>query len=130
MPDLIKQEHGGAINRFKPGESGNPEGRPKKIFTILKESGFSKDDIRDAFEEIGWQTVEQLQALLDDPAKPAIIKVIAKAFHRGAEKGDYRYVAEILQQVIGKPKETRDENVKHLVLVKFENPGDRSPETT
>lgn len=101
----IPNEH---LNQFKPGESGNPNGRPKKIYTLLKQSGYSKDDIRDAFEEIGWQSLEDIQEVLDDPTKPAILKVIARAFLRGAEKGDFRYVSEIITHAIGKPKEQVD----------------------
>lgn len=93
---------------FKPGQSGNPNGRPKRIYTILKESGYTRDDIREAFTEIGWQNLDDLKEIIEDPNKPVILKVIAKAFIRGAEKGDFRYVSEIIQQAIGKPKDTVD----------------------
>lgn len=99
------------MNRLQKGETGNPNGRPKKIYTVLKQSGFSKDDVRDAFEEIGWQSIDELKEIENDPTKPAILKVIAKAFIRGAEKGDFRYVSEILQHVVGKPKETVEQTI-------------------
>lgn len=111
MADIIPQPHGGALNRFQKGEVGNPNGRPKKIYTVLKQSGFTKDDVRDAFEEIGWQSIDELKEIENDPTKPAILKVIAKAFIRGAEKGDFRYVSEILQHVVGKPKETVEQTI-------------------
>lgn len=111
MAELIPQPHGGAVNRLQKGETGNPNGRPKKIYTVLKQSGFSKDDVRDAFEEIGWQSIDELKEIENDPTKPAILKVIAKAFIRGAEKGDFRYVSEILQHVVGKPKETVEQTI-------------------
>ena len=91
--------------QMKPGTTLNPNGRPKRIYTILKESGYSKEDISDAFAEIGWQNIADLGKILKDKTKPVILKVIAKAFLKGAEKGDFRYVSEILQHVIGKPKE-------------------------
>lgn len=111
MAEIVPQEHGGAVNRFQKGESGNLNGRPKKIYTVLKESGYTKDDIRDAFSEIGWQNVDDLKEILEDETKPVILKVIAKAFLRGAEKGDFRYVSEILAHVVGKPKETIDQTI-------------------
>lgn len=113
-------------HKFKPGQSGNPNGRPKKIATILKVSGYTKDDIRDAFEEVGWQNLEDLQAVIDDPAKPAIIKVIARAFIKGAEKGDFRYVSEILSHIIGKPKEQSENKHVHKILVEYVRPEDQS----
>ena len=110
--------------QFKPGQSGNPAGRPKKIYKILRESGFSIEDIRDAFAEIGWQKQEELEAIMLDPEKPVILKVIAKAFLKGSDKGDYRYVREILEQTMGKPKEQMDvttggEQVKFDVTLKL-----------
>jgi len=89
-------------------ERRNVNGRPKKIFNLIKESGYSKEDIRDAFDEIGWQTMDDLNEVMLDPNKPVILKVIAKAFLRGADKGDFRYVSEILTHVLGKPKEQVD----------------------
>jgi len=93
---------------MKPGETLNPNGRPRKIYTILKESGYTKDDVRTAFNEIAWADIDGLQKIFKDPKSPAIIKVIAHAYKRAIEKGDYRYVSEIIQQSIGKPKETSE----------------------
>jgi hypothetical protein len=94
--------------QMKPGETLNPNGRPRKIYTILKESGYTKDDVRTAFNEIAWADIDGLQKIFKDPKSPAIIKVIAHAYKRAIEKGDYRYVSEIIQQSIGKPKETSE----------------------
>lgn len=96
------------LKPFKKGEVANPNGRPRKIYTILKESGFTKDDVRTAFNEIAWADINGLQKIFKDEKAPAILKVIAHAYKRAIEKGDYRYVAEIIQQSIGKPKETSE----------------------
>lgn len=89
----------------------NRNGRPKKIYTILKESGYSKDDMREAYHQIAWSEVAELQRLFKDENSPAIIKVIAHAFKRAIEKGDYRYVQEIIEQVIGRAKETIEADI-------------------
>lgn len=113
---------------FKPGADPrrNLEGRPKRIHTVLKDSGYSKDDIRDAFEEIGWQNISDLEAILEDDSKPVILKVIARAFIKGAEKGDFRYVSEILQHVVGKPKEQTENKHLHKILIEYANPNSSS----
>ena len=61
--------------QMKPGETLNPNGRPRKIYTILKESGYTKDDVRTAFNEIAWADIDGLQKIFKDPKSPAIIKV-------------------------------------------------------
>lgn len=111
------------LKPFVKGQVANPNGRPKRIYTILKDSGYSKEDIKDAFEEIGWQTIEDLQEILDDDSKPVILKVIARAFIKGAEKGDFRYVSEILMHIIGKPKESVQVNaeITKKFIVQFGN---------
>ena len=118
---------------MKKGETLNPNGRPKKIYTIIKESGYTKDDIRAAFEEAGWQTKEELEAIIEDETKPVILKVISRAFLKGAEKGDYRYISEIMQQAIGKPKESVDSQIKQEIKVtfaKFDINGNSATRTT
>lgn len=115
---------------FKPGESGNPAGRPKKIFTVLKESGYTRDDIREAFTEIGWQTMDDLQEIFKNDKSPAIMRLIAHAFKRGVEKGDFRYVSEILQHVIGKPKEQSENKHLHKIIVEYVNPTGPTDTTT
>lgn len=126
MPEIVPQEHGGAVNRFKKGESGNLNGRPKRIYTILKEHGYSKEDIRDAFTHIGWQNEDDINEIIDDKEKPMILRLIAKAFKKGADKGDFRYVSEILQHVIGKPKEQIESKNLHKILVEYVNPNDKA----
>ena len=86
----------------------NRNGRPRKIYSVLKETGYTRDDVREAFNEISWASVDDLKRYFENPNAPAIVRVIAHAFKRAIEKGDYRYVREILEQSIGKPKETVD----------------------
>jgi hypothetical protein len=115
---------------FQPGQSGNPNGRPKRIYKILKQSGYSKEDIRDAFEEVGWQTEEQAQEIIDDPSKPLLLKTLAHAFIKAANKGDYRYVGEIIQQIMGKPKEQTENKHLHKIIVEYVNPNNNTLSST
>ena len=90
---------------FKPGESGNPNGRPKKIYTILQKKGYSKDDIRTAFSEIAWYTLEEAKELQDDETKPVITRIVCKQFLEAFNKGDWNRIKEILEHSIGRPKQ-------------------------
>ncbi len=79
------------------------KGRKKKIYTILKEKGFSADDIRTAFGELAFYTIDELNKIKDDTKKPIITRIIANQFELALTKNDWYKVKEILEHVIGKP---------------------------
>ena len=78
-------------NRFKPGESGNPEGRPK--LTLLSEA------LR-----------EQLATVLPGVDERTIAEHIARSLVREAIKGNVAAAKEIADRTEGKPKQSVDVN--------------------
>jgi len=93
---------------FKKGQSGNPNGRPLKIYTILKKQGYSKDDVKAAFNEMGFYTLEDLKKVHTDETKPVITRIIANQYYLALKKGDWTKIKEILEHTIGKPKQETD----------------------
>ena len=99
MPKGIPPEH----SKFKKGESGNPNGRPKKLpeiavllANVLGKEG--KDGITAAEE-------------------------ILMALHARAKKGDTRAAEVLLDRAYGKPKQTTDTNItstEPLVIIRTE----------
>jgi hypothetical protein len=99
MPKGIPPEH----SKFKKGESGNPNGRPKKLpeiavllANVLGKEG--KDGITAAEE-------------------------ILLALYAKAKKGDTRAAEVLLDRGYGKPKQTTDTNItstEPLVIIRTE----------
>ena len=87
-------------------ENINNSGRPKKIYTVLSEQGYSKDDIRTSFGELAWYNIKELENLFNDKSMPAIVRIIANQFILALDKGDFSKVREILEHVIGKPNQS------------------------
>ena len=98
-------------NGFQKNPQNIGGGRKKKIYTILKEKGYSKDDITTAFGEIAFYTMPELEALSNDESKPIITRILAKQFSLAYKKGDWGKIKEILQHVVGLPKQTTETKI-------------------
>lgn len=88
------------LNKWQPGESGNPDGRPKgsKNFTTL---------VRDALEEITNYKDEQGQIKTDTYKRLLIKRILNKAI----DKGDTRMIELIWNYFDGKPRGSLDVGV-------------------
>jgi hypothetical protein len=86
----------------KKPENINREGRPKKIFTILKEKGYTKDDFHGAVGELFWYTSVELKEAHSDEKKPIIIRIIANQLYLALQNGDFAKIRELSEHYIGK----------------------------
>jgi len=99
MPNGIPPEH----SKFKKGESGNPNGRPKKLpeIAVLLANVLGKEG------KDGLTAAEE----------------ILMALHARAKKGDTRAAEVLLDRAYGKPKQTTDTNItstEPLVIIRTE----------
>lgn len=76
------------LKPFKPGESGNPKGRPKKLPAL--------DDLL-------------ADVLGDDGSGKSEAKAILEALHKRAIKGDVRAAEVLLERAYGKVKQEIDQ---------------------
>ena len=90
----------------------NLNGRPKKIYTILKEKGYTLTDVKTAFKEMAFYTVAELQVVHEDNTLPVITKIIANQFLIALNKGDWNKVKEIMEHTIGKPTQAIEVEAK------------------
>ena len=105
-------EDGKATQFTSENQPKNP-GRKKKIYTILKEMGYSKDDIASCFNEIAFYTKKDIEELLKKSDVPIIAQTIARTYLKAEKNGDYSKVKDIVEQVVGKPKQTIDQKTIH-----------------
>ena len=99
------------INGFQKNPQNIKRGRTKKIYTILKEKGYTLDDMRIAFGEMAWYSLEELKAIHQDETKPIITRIVANQFYLALKGGNWDKIKEILEHVIGKPTQKIDANV-------------------
>src|SRR2546423_5620196 len=75
-------------NRFRPGQSGNPAGRPKSI------------TLSEAYRKMLSRVDES------DPEKRTRAEVLAEQMYAKAKTGDVQALREIADRVEGKPRQT------------------------
>lgn len=90
---------------FKKGESGNPNGRPKKFTTLLKGVGYKQSEINDTIQNMLGMDMEQLKDIVQSDDTTILEKTIANALYRSFRKGSLYSIDTLLTRVYGKPKE-------------------------
>ncbi len=93
----------------------NKKGRPKKIYSYLKEKGFSKNDINTAFGELAFHSFPELKTIVTDEEQPALFRIVAKQLHAAFQKSDWSRIREIMEHVIGKPYQEVGGKMEHQV---------------
>ena len=101
------------------GEVRNPNGRPKKVDTILKEIfldeyniKLSKSQTDEIIKGILSKTRTELIELAKNEELPFWISMIAKKATRDYEKGSIHLLELLFDRVYGKPKETIDQTIE------------------
>lgn len=94
--------------RWEKGESGNPNGRPRKWISELKESGYKSSEVNDCILVMLSMTLEELADVYKNPKATILEKTVANALKRSLEKGSLYSLETLLSRAVGKPKESVD----------------------
>jgi len=111
---------------LKPAQKGevrNPNGRPKKVETILREVFLDEYNIKitktqteDIIKSILSKNRSELIELAKNEELPFWISMIAKKATRDYERGSIHLLELLFDRVYGKPKETIDQNIEGKVF--------------
>jgi hypothetical protein len=94
--------------RWSKGESGNPNGRPRKWISELKDSGYKSSEVNDCILVMLSMTIEELADVYKNPKATILEKTVANALKRSLEKGSLYSIETLLSRAVGKPKESVD----------------------
>ena len=117
---------------FVKGQSGNPNGRPRKYVTSLKAQGYRLSEINDTIQAMMSMNSEELKSVFDNPDSTILEKTIANAMNKSLIKGSLYSLETLLTRVYGKPKEQAEIDITsdNTITVKFMPYGNNTSSTT
>lgn len=95
----------GKINRWLPGQSGNPSGRAKKLITTMKKEGYKMSQIHDTLRVILSMNKPEIDAIIGNTNHYTVLEVtLASAVSKGIRNGDLSSIETIITRAFGAPK--------------------------
>lgn len=106
-----KQPHGGSLTRPAKGEVLNPNGRPKKLVTLMKEVGYTKSQVEETMVTMLGLSRKELEKIDKGEEYTILERTVAGALLKGHDKNSLFNLEMLLSRSQGKPKETVDQNI-------------------
>jgi len=102
------------LKPFKPGESGNPRGRPRIRDNLKEVKLLSKTEMRRLIQKIVDMTPEELEVISKDKTVPALEMMLASVAYEAIRKGDQAKINFLLERTIGKVAERHEHEVTNV----------------
>ena len=99
------------LKPFKKGQSGNPNGRPRKFVTTLKEIGYKRSEINDTIQAMMAMDKDELTDVFKNPKATILEITIASAMKKSIEKGTLYSMETLLSRVFGMPKQEVEQTI-------------------
>ena len=100
----------------------NPQNRgrkPRKIYNILKQTGYSRTDIMTVFEELPFYKLKELKELFEDESKPVIARIVANQLWLALKNGEYGKIKEILSLMLDASKRYQPKQDKIEIKIEY-----------
>jgi hypothetical protein len=94
------------LKHFKKGQVANPNGRPRKYVSTLRNSGYKLSEINDTIQSMMAMSMDELKEVYENKDGTILEKTIANAMVKSLKNGSLYSLDTLLTRVYGKPKET------------------------
>ena len=96
------------------GQSGNPNGRPRKLVSIIKDLGYTKTDVITTIENMMAMTLSELAEIYKDEDSTILERTVANAMKKSLERGSLYSLEVLISRVHGQPKIETDNTNKNI----------------
>jgi hypothetical protein len=94
-------------------------GRPKKFVTHLKSLGYNNSEMEETIKVLLALTIYELNEVFKNPDATILELTLAKALVKGIERGNIYTLNELLNRLMGKPKESANITNNEKIEVVF-----------
>lgn len=112
MATQVPGRNGGTLTRPDKGEVMNPNGRPKKLITLMKEIGYTKTQVEETMLSMLSLSRKELEKIDKGDEYTIMERTIAGALIKGHDKNSLFNLEMLLTRSQGKPKETIDQTIE------------------
>jgi tmRNA-binding protein len=112
MATQVPGRNGGTLTRPDKGEVLNPNGRPKKLITQMKEIGYTKTQVEETMLSMLSLSRKELEKIDRGDEYTIMERTIAGALLKGHDKNSLFNLEMLLTRSQGKPKETIDQTIQ------------------
>jgi hypothetical protein len=112
MATQVPGRNGGTLTRPDKGEVLNPNGRPKKLITLMKDIGYTKTQVEETMLSMLSLSRKELEKIDKGDEYTIMERTIAGALLKGHDKNSLFNLEMLLTRSQGKPKETIDQTIE------------------
>jgi len=111
MATQVPGRNGGTLTRPDKGEVLNPNGRPKKLITLMKDIGYTKTQVEETMLSMLSLSRKELEKIDKGDEFTILERIIAGTLVKSHDKNSLFNLEMLLTRSQGKPKETIDQTI-------------------
>ena len=104
---------------YKPGQSGNLKGRPRKWTSFLKDFGYKKSEVIDCIQNIIGMNKEELNEVVINPKATVLEVTVAGAIIKSIQNKSLYSIETLLTRIYGQPKQEIEQEIKGDIKITF-----------